>query len=98
MGGGKQPWCSFPHDNGLATFMAAEGDRSSMGISSNRFELQPRTEKEVEEWVCVLVRALRRASRGWQLAIVQDEQGIFFECSPALTNEQVGAAYRVDEQ
>ncbi|HLB69291.1 MAG TPA: hypothetical protein VJN63_12705 [Thermoplasmata archaeon] len=69
-----------------------------MGIASTRFELQPRSDKEVEDWVCVLVRALRRASTGWQLAIVQGEREILFECSPALTNEQVGAAYREEDE
>ncbi|MEE9601433.1 MAG: hypothetical protein V3W22_07040 [Thermoplasmata archaeon] len=65
-----------------------------MSIPSTSFSLQVQSPEDVEEWILVLVKALRQKSKRWHLKIVQGDNGdLFFECSPSLTNEEVSLAF-----
>lgn len=65
-----------------------------MPISSPLFNLQPASEEEVDEWILVLVGALRNKSEDWSLHIVHDDgEEIAFECHPPLSNEEVSAVF-----
>ncbi len=65
-----------------------------MAIPSNLYSLQVQSPEDVEEWILVLVKALRQKSKRWHLKIVQSDYGdLVFECSPSLTNEEVSLAF-----
>ncbi len=67
-----------------------------MPIASPLFNLQPNSQQEADEWILVLIGALRKKSRrgGWSLRIVHnDGEELAFECEPALSNEDVSEVF-----
>lgn len=65
-----------------------------MPIASPLFNLQPKTKEEADEWILVLVGALRNKSEDWSLKIVHnDGEEIAFECLPPLSNEEVSEVF-----
>lgn len=65
-----------------------------MAIPSSWFSLQVHSSEEAEEWLLVLVRALRAKAPEWEIRLMQDGEGeIAFECHPPLTNREVSAAF-----
>ncbi|MCJ2531766.1 MAG: hypothetical protein LN413_05620 [Candidatus Thermoplasmatota archaeon] len=67
-----------------------------MPTASPLFELQPTSQKEADEWILVLIGALRKKSgKGeWSLRIVHDDgQELVFECDPPLSNEDVSEVF-----
>ena len=67
-----------------------------MPIASPFFDLQPNSQKETDEWILVLIGALRKKSdKGeWSLRIVHnDGKELTFECDPPLSNEDVSEVF-----
>ncbi len=65
-----------------------------MAIPSSSFSLQVHSSEEVEEWLLVIVRALRDKAPEWEVKVMQDGEGeISFECDPPLTNAEISAAF-----
>jgi hypothetical protein len=67
-----------------------------MPIASVLFDLQPNSQKEADEWILVLIGALRKKSgKGeWSLRIVHnDGEELAFECDPPLSNEDVSEVF-----
>ena len=67
-----------------------------MPIASPLFDLQPNSKKEADEWILVLIGALRKKSDGgeWSLRILHnDGEELAFECKPALSNEDVSEIF-----
>ncbi len=67
-----------------------------MPIASPLFDLHPNSQKEADEWILVLIGALRKKTdkEGWSLRIVHnDGEELAFECDPPLSNEDVSEVF-----
>ncbi|MFQ5552454.1 MAG: hypothetical protein ACE5EW_01855 [Thermoplasmata archaeon] len=67
-----------------------------MPIDSPLFNLQPNSKQEADEWILVLIGALRKKSDEgeWSLRIVHnDGEELAFECDPPLSNEDVSEIF-----
>ncbi|MEE9163814.1 MAG: hypothetical protein V3U17_03335 [Thermoplasmata archaeon] len=67
-----------------------------MPIASPLFDLHPNSQQEADEWILVLIGALRKKANkeGWSLRIVHnDGEELAFECDPPLSNEDVSEVF-----
>ncbi|MDX1534238.1 MAG: hypothetical protein R3291_01290 [Thermoplasmata archaeon] len=67
-----------------------------MPIASPLFNLQPNSQQEADEWILVLIGALRNKSQGrdWSLRIIHKDGGeLAFEVDPPLSNEDVSEVF-----
>ncbi|MFQ6012641.1 MAG: hypothetical protein ACE5LS_03235 [Thermoplasmata archaeon] len=65
-----------------------------MPVASPLFNLQPNSQREADEWILVLIGALRKKSDEWSLRIVHnDGKELAFECDPPLSNEDVSKVF-----
>lgn len=67
-----------------------------MSLDSPLFNLQPTSQTEADEWVLVLIGALRKKSDDgeWSLRIIHnDGEELAFECDPPLSNEDVSEVF-----
>lgn len=66
----------------------------SEDVRTHRFEAQPQTPEEAEEWILVLMEALQNRSNRWRLKVVyQPQEHLYMECGPTLSNEAAARVY-----